>query len=152
MFLKKGEHVSKPAILKESSLTSIFSPQVQQNLATIQALPALNHATLDSMRQEMRSRGIDWLLDLYLRELPNYMKEMTAALHANDGEQLYLAAHKFKGGSANLGADQVVNLCKLFEHLSKQNDLETANRLLPVLEMMTQQLQQEISDERQSQT
>lgn len=140
--------MSNPIFLKESSPALMFSPQIQQNLATIQALPALNHATLESMRQEMRSRGIDWLLDLYLRELPKYIIEMTTALHANDGEQLYLAAHKFKGGSANLGADQVVSLCKLFEQLGRQNDLETANHLLPVLEMMTQQLRQEILNER----
>lgn len=138
--------MSHPATLKTYEL----SPQVQQNLVTIQALPALNHATLDSMRQEMRARGIDWLLELYLRELPNYIREMTAALHANDGEQLYLAAHKFKGGSANLGADQVVNLCKLFEQLGRQNDLEMANRLLPTLEMMTQQLRREILNEQQN--
>lgn len=136
--------MSHSVILK----TYEFSPHVQQNLATIQALPALNHATLDSMRQEMRARGIDWLLDLYLRELPNYIREMMTALHANDGEQLYLAAHKFKGGSANLGADQVVNLCKLFEQLGRQNDLVTANQLVPILELMTQQLRQEIVDER----
>lgn len=136
--------MSHPAILKTYEL----SPHVQQHLATIQALPALNHATLDSMRQEMRVRGIDWLLDLYLRELPNYIREMMAALHANDGEQLYLAAHKFKGGSANLGADQVVNLCKLFEQLGRQHDLATANQLVPTLELMTQQLRQEILDER----
>jgi HPt (histidine-containing phosphotransfer) domain-containing protein len=131
-------------------MDDVLSPQLQKNVAVILEMSPLDHALLDNMRKEMRGRGIDWLLDLYLRELPNYLREIRGALEANRGEPLYLAAHKFKGGSSNLGAHQVVELCKLLEQLAKQEHLKTANQLLPTLETAIVQLRTEIMKAQQN--
>jgi HPt (histidine-containing phosphotransfer) domain-containing protein len=134
----------------QPTMDDVLSPQLQQNLAVILEMSPLNHALLDNMRKEMRGRGINWLLDLYLRELPNYLNEIWGALEADSGEQLYLAAHKFKGGSSNLGAQQVVELCKLFEQSAKQTHLKTAKHLLPTLEAVIVQLRTEIMKAQQN--
>jgi HPt (histidine-containing phosphotransfer) domain-containing protein len=136
--------------LSEPMTNAMTSDELNDKITSILTKLPLNHQMLENMRQEMRGRGIDWLLDLYLRELPNYTREITEALAANSGEQLYLAAHKFKGGSANLGADQIVSLCRLFENLGKQEDLKAANQLLPTFEAMMQQLRVEIINKREN--
>lgn len=137
-------------MITEHLFVDDLPPQLQKNLASILDMSPLNHTVLDNMRNEMRGRGIDWLLDLYLRELPNYLREIHQAFESDSSEQLYLAAHKFKGGSANLGAHQVVNFCKLFEYLAKQEQLKIANRLVPMLEAAIAQLSVEITEERQN--
>jgi HPt (histidine-containing phosphotransfer) domain-containing protein len=59
-----------------------------------------------------------------------------------------LAAHKFKGGSSNLGVTNLTKLCEQLEQLGKQNSLVEATQLvekvLPVeVEQAVLALQQE---------
>ncbi|GEM_PF-1349847 len=142
--------ISDNSTFSKPMANEMIPDELHEDVTDILAKLPLNHQMLKNMRQEMRGRGINWLLDLYLRELPNYMREIKAALDADSGEELYLAAHKFKGGSSNLGADQIVSLCRLFEILAKQANMNAAKQLLPTLEAMMQRLKVEIINERQN--
>ena len=73
----------------------------------------LSSTILAKKRHEMRERGgVNWLIDLFIDEFPNYLNELQQAITTNDGEALFLAAHKFKGSCSNLGAVGMVALCK----------------------------------------
>jgi len=78
------------------------------------------------MRREMQVADIEWLIDLFLKEIPRYMNELENSIVNQDSEALYFAAHKFKGSSANVGAESIVNICKQLEILGKSNDMEQA--------------------------
>jgi two-component system, sensor histidine kinase and response regulator len=105
-------------------------PQVQP--ITMEAKPTeektiiISTTNLDKMRRDMGKRGISWLIDIFIQELPNYKAELQLAFDNNIAEQVYAAAHKFKGACANVGALQMVELCKQLEQQAKAQDLTTA--------------------------
>ncbi len=113
----------------------------------------LSATTFISKRLEMKDRdGINWLIDLFINELPNYQTDLQQALTAGDGEALFLAAHKFKGSCSNLGAVSMVALCKRLEVLGRASDLEPAtivmeNELLKEITLLKKALEQEKQQE-----
>jgi len=86
----------------------------------------LDLRVIERLRQEQHGKGINWLIDLYLQELPNYLQAIDLALANQDGHALHLAAHKCKGGSANLGAQTLVSLCETLEQAAKAGQLHAA--------------------------
>ncbi|WP_353571540.1 PAS domain S-box protein [Candidatus Albibeggiatoa sp. nov. BB20] len=124
------------------------SPPYSQ-LQAISTLPIVDSKSLDVLRQEMRGRGIGWLIDLYLGELPNYLAELESAVEEKDTESIYLAAHKFKGGSANLGAQQIVQLCKLLETKAREKDMATITSLMTTVLQAIEDLKQALAIEKE---
>ena len=115
-----------------------------------ETLQVLSQAKLTQIREEMKTRGIVWILDLFLRELPNYLNNLKEAIANGDGEGLYLAAHKFKGSCSNVGAEGIVALCKQLEILGHANELQTANQLIEKeLEQEIKRLEQAIFQEKE---
>ncbi len=78
------------------------------------------------LRKDIKRTHLIWLIDLFIKELPNYLKELEKALASGDGEQLYLTAHKFKGASSNMGAVKLVELCQQLETLGRAGNLQQA--------------------------
>jgi len=108
----------------------------------------LSATKLEQMRKDMKGRSITWLIDLFIKELPNYINELNTAIQTKEGENLYLAAHKFKGSCSNLGAMSMVELCKQLEILGRAGDLEPAAQIVihqipQVAQHLTEALQQE---------
>ncbi|OQW94052.1 MAG: hypothetical protein BWK79_07890 [Beggiatoa sp. IS2] len=104
-------------------------------------LSILDVNSLNNLRTEMRGRGINWLIDLYLRELPNYLAELQRALQTANSNTLFEAAHKLKGSSTHLGAKRLVALCLQLETLARANALAEAELLiLGSLQIESQQL------------
>ncbi|MEK7990072.1 MAG: PAS domain S-box protein [Thiotrichaceae bacterium] len=130
--------------VKQTSLPSC------KDLQSISALPIIDTRSLTVLRQEMRGRGIDWLIDLYLGELPNYLAELESAVENKDTESIYLAAHKFKGGSANLGAQQIVQLCKLLESNAREKNMQIITSLMPTVLQTIEDLKQALAMEKDS--
>jgi len=91
---------------------------------------ALSAIVFSQMQQEMRPTDIEWLIDLFLNEIPRYMNELEQSLTNQDHEALYFAAHKFKGSSANVGAEYIFNICQQLEVLGKSNDMEKAREII----------------------
>lgn len=82
------------------------------------------------MRNDLKGSNLNWLIDLFLQELPNYLNELNTAVNHGDGDKLYLAAHKFKGACSNLGANGMVELCKRLETLGQAGEIQQAGNLL----------------------
>ena len=107
-------------------------------------IPILDMCAFERMKKEIRTSGIKWLVDLYIQEVPNYLANIRRALADNDKEALYLAAHKFKGGSANLGAKLVVTLCKQIEETSRNGSFEEMREQFSRLEDAVQKTTAEL--------
>jgi len=90
----------------------------------------LSSTVFSQMRREMRPSDVEWLIDLFLTEIPRYMNELEKTIANQDSEALYFAAHKFKGSSANVGAESIVNICKQLEVLGKSNDIVKATEIV----------------------
>jgi PAS domain S-box-containing protein len=114
---------SKPIsnIDREPELATNHQPS-----ASIENRPVLNTDFLAQLRQDMRGRGINWLIDVFLNELPTYLQEIQEALTTQDTELLHLKVHKFKGGSKNLGASRMVTWCEQLETFAQTQKLQLA--------------------------
>ncbi len=100
----------------------------------------LDLKVLNDMRQNIPTRKFNLLINLYLQELPNYLGALQQAVTSQDGQALYLAAHKFKGASATFGAKRVVALCKLLENLGRENALTQAKDALEQIQSECEQI------------
>jgi len=110
----------------------------------------LSQAVLNRMRQEMKNRNLIWIIELFISELPNYLNELQQALASGDGENLYLVAHKFKGACSNLGAKNMVELCKRLETLGRSGDLAQASVVMANdLPRESERLRQALEKEKQ---
>lgn len=85
---------------------------------------------LEAMRKDMGERGIGWLIDIFIHELPNYYSALEQAVAAKDAQQIYAAAHKFKGASANIGALKMVSLCRQLEEKAKAEEIAQIEQLM----------------------
>ncbi|WP_161575433.1 response regulator [Beggiatoa leptomitoformis] len=81
---------------------------------------------IETMRQDMQKRGINWLIDLFLTEFPRYQAVVHEAILLLDKDMFYQAVHKLKGGAASVGSISLVNFCKQLEELSKCDNLDEA--------------------------
>jgi CheY-like chemotaxis protein/HPt (histidine-containing phosphotransfer) domain-containing protein/anti-sigma regulatory factor (Ser/Thr protein kinase) len=137
------DYLAKP--MKIQDLRNVLSRYLPSDSAEIDPLPApaapavkhetnttavLSTSALASLRTQMKGRGVNWLIDLYLKELPNYIQDLQHAVEIGDGHQVYLAAHKFKGSCANLGLTRLTHLCQKLEELGKQGNVVTATQLV----------------------
>ncbi len=121
---KKTEKISNE--IERSQKDTVTSVS---NLLSEQLL-VLDEQTIHHLRQELRGRGVNWLIDIFLTELPNYLNAIIAALQAKDCEQLYMAAHKLKGSVSNLGGKRLMALCVQLETQARADALDQAHTLV----------------------
>ncbi len=85
---------------------------------------------LGEMRRKLSSGQIKGIIELYLQELPSYLSKLERAMISKNSENLYLAAHKFKGASTILGAQRIVALCQLLCSFGREEKLDKATEAL----------------------
>jgi len=91
----------------------------------------LSQSVLDYKRYEMKDHGgINWLINLFISEIPNYINQLQQAIASADGEALHLAAHKFKGSCSNVGAIGMIALCEQLEELGHAGEMEKATLMV----------------------
>lgn len=93
--------------------------------------------TLDFDRVEEATGGdyefMKELVDLFLEDAAERLRELEAAVASHDAEQLGKCAHKLKGSSANVGADHMSHLAKSLEERAKQANLEQAEEIVAMI-------------------
>ena len=97
----------------------------------------INQASLDNIRQLQRPGKPDLLkkiVSLYMNDSPGLLNALREALDQGDAKQVQMHAHRFKSGSANLGALQLAELCKQLEEMGRDNELDDALTLLNRIE------------------
>lgn len=131
-YLEQGEPVAERAsgsenlghLLGESDENSpgALDPEVLDRLAALQTNGA----------GDLVAR----VVDAYLASSRDLIDKLKASIHAKDADEVRKTAHALKSSSANVGAMSLSNLMLTIEKAAGQNDLETAEGLLPrVLEI-----------------
>ena len=99
--------------------------------------PAINQAALDNIRQLQRPGNPDLLqkiVTIYMNDSPGLLNALREAIDQDDAALVRMHAHRFKSGSANLGALRLAELCRQLEEMGRNNELQGALTLLSRVE------------------
>jgi HPt (histidine-containing phosphotransfer) domain-containing protein len=101
------------------------------------AAPALDPAVIDTLRQLTPPGEPDVLkevLQLFLEDVPVRVNRLRAAWTAGDATEVQRAAHSLKGSAGNIGARDMLAVCRLLDDRGKAGDLSGAGHLVDSLD------------------
>jgi histidine phosphotransfer protein HptB len=90
--------------------------------------------TFEELKQMSGADFIGELIDTYLEDAPQLIKDMKSSLKTNDSEVFRRAAHSLKSNSATFGANRLSGLAKELEILGRENKLNEIGGRLETLE------------------
>ena len=105
-------------------MSSAFDPDQETeiiNLAVIEELRELGGEDEPGLLLE--------LIEIFLSDAPNYLREMTRAFDDGDLKRMERAAHTLKSSSANMGSTVLRELCLWMEDAARRGDSETYQQL-----------------------
>ena len=85
----------------------------------------LDDAVLKALREVM-AEEFPLLLDTFVADSEERLRNLHEALAELDGQALRHAAHSFKGSCGNMGAPALAALCKRLEDAARQGDMAKA--------------------------
>lgn len=108
------------------------------NLPDESNLPVFDHADLLSRMMD-NEELVKVVMDAFMTEASSLVQDIEQADTAN---ALTMAAHSLKGAAANISAVQLSDLSFKIEMASRDNDLETAKKLVPYVRPSFEKLKQ----------
>ncbi|MFZ6046337.1 Hpt domain-containing protein [Pseudomonas sp. CR3202] len=93
----------------------------------------LDHSVLSALRDVMEDE-FPVLLDTFLADSAERLRQIQQALALSDSQALRLAAHSFKGSCSNMGAPVLSGLCKHLEDIARREQLADAPTLIRQIE------------------
>lgn len=97
-------------------------------------MPAIDKTIFDELKQMSGAEFINELIDAFLDDAPNMIRNMQAALESADVESFRRNAHSMKSNASAFGAVELAGLAKELEFMARENNLEIGNRLEVVKE------------------
>jgi HPt (histidine-containing phosphotransfer) domain-containing protein len=94
----------------------------------------IDMTTFEELKQMSGADFIGELINTYLEDAPQLIKEMKTSLKTKDAEVFRRAAHSFKSNSATFGANRLSMLAKELETLGRENKLNEIGSRLETLE------------------
>jgi CheY-like chemotaxis protein len=135
------DYVTKPVRVEEleaaleRGLKNMESASAQANPSN--EGPMIDAEALDNLRS-LRMDGepdpLAELVELFLNDTPDRIKQMQAALQSSNGIDLDAAAHSLKGSASNLGAKQIAAGCARIMQHAKKNEFPPAAKLVAEIE------------------
>jgi len=92
-------------------------------------MPVIDSATFEELKQISGADFINELIDAFLDDTPNLLKNLTTALAAGDIDSFRRNAHSLKSNANTFGAAELGALAKELEFMARANNLEIGNRL-----------------------
>ncbi len=89
----------------------------------------IDHDAFETLKQVTGADFIGELIDTFLSDSPQQIKDMHAALAAGDAESFRRAAHSLKSNAASFGAIQLSSLAKELEDMARADHLDIGSRL-----------------------
>lgn len=74
------------------------------------------------------------VIDAFLQQLDKVPSEVREALAGGDGEEVARVAHTLKGSAANVGAQDVSEVCRRLEKPAREGDLSASRAVAEELE------------------
>ncbi len=84
------------------------------------------------------------LINVFIADSENRLVLLSTALINNDTEEVRKLAHGLKGSSANMTAENLQMACQKMEAVGKELTLAEAKELLPVIDVIYQEVKQEL--------
>lgn len=109
--------------------------------------PALDPAVLDSLRQLTPPGEPDVLkevLQLFLDDVPARVERLRSAWQGGDAVAVQRAAHSLKGSAGNIGATDLLAVCRQLDDLGRVGDLSNAAPLVTALDAEFARVEAEI--------
>jgi|GEM_PF-3924267 len=94
---------------------------------SVEVSEQLNKVTLDNIRSLQRKGApniLEKIVSLYFENSNKILLEFEQAVETRDAKKIRSAAHSLKSSSANLGAENLAELCKEIENSGKNNHLD----------------------------
>ncbi len=103
---------------------------------------------LETLREitDLDAEMMQEMVELYLEQTDQRIKELSDALEVGDFEQIYRIAHTCFGSSATLGITAMIEPFRNLETAGKQNDMETARRIINQLPTIYAELSDYLKD------
>ena len=86
------------------------------------------------------------LYEIYSEQTPPCLDAMHAAVRALDYEELWRSAHSLKGTVANLGANDMADVCRRIEEHARERELSDIDVILADLEARADDLGRVLAD------
>jgi HPt (histidine-containing phosphotransfer) domain-containing protein len=87
-------------------------------------------ADIEGFRLTLREAGAEQalysILDTFIRQAPDRLAALAAAVASGTGEEIMKAAHVFRGAAATIGARELAELLERIETTARTGDVETA--------------------------
>ena len=109
--------------------------------------PVLDPAVLESVRQLTPPGEPDVLkevLQLFLDDVPARVERLRSAWQSGDAVAVQRAAHSLKGSAGNIGATDLLGVCRQLDELGRAGDLSNAAPLVTTLDAEFARVQSEI--------
>ena len=102
--------------------------------------PLIDKEAWESMKSMTGPAFLAELIDVFLKDSPDLIKEMRSGLAAGDVEGVRRAAHSLKSNSASFGASRLAGVARDLEMMAKSGSLQGAESKLSELEAEYAQL------------
>ena len=92
-------------------------------------MPVIDRATFEELKKLSGADFINELIDAFLEEAPDMIRNMKIALETKDTESFRRNAHSLKSNANTFGATELGGLAKELEFMGRENNLDVGNRL-----------------------
>ncbi|HLO18193.1 MAG TPA: Hpt domain-containing protein [Anaerolineales bacterium] len=92
-------------------------------------MPVIDKTTFEELKQISGEDFIGELIDAFLDDGPNMIRNMQTALMTKDVESFRRNAHSLKSNANTFGAIELGGLAKELEFMARENNLDIGNRL-----------------------
>ncbi len=109
--------------------------------------PALDSIVIAGLRQLQPPGEPDVLkevLQLFLDDVPVRIERLRAAWQAGNAVEMQRAAHSLKGSAGNIGANDLLAVCRVLDDRSKSGDLSNLPELVASLDAEFARVEAEI--------
>ena len=89
---------------------------------------------LQQLRRPDKPDPVAELIDLFIRETPERLREMQIAATQYNPRALAAAAHSLRGCASSIGAVKLASLCEKLEETAERRALQASSRLLKEIE------------------
>ncbi len=101
------------------------------------AAPVLDLLVIESLRQLTPPGEPDVLkevLQLFLEDVPGRIERLRTACDAGNAAELHRVAHSLKGSAGNIGANDMLAVCRRLDELGKSGDVSSGQGLVESLD------------------
>ena len=100
----------------------------------------LDSAVVEQIQQLGGDKLLSELVEIFLSQAPNRLRELRAGIAEDDFERVAKAAHSFRSSSVSLGARAISEAAGVLERLADEGAGEEIGRRLPAFEASLSEL------------